>query len=234
MIMQPPLAAERILQQISLDHTYQYVSLDSTHVEETIQMFTHAFCDYEPMTQYVEMEYAAFSVFARTLTEKAAQEGLSIVALDSEKIIACALVEDLMKPATLPSHLTPKFAPIFSLLEQISAPFFAHKKIEPHQIAHLTITAVAGHYQGQGLSTQINFRAMAQACLAGFQLMVSELTNFRNEEGILHHLQYDKQLIGSQIYQDFIFANHHPFQHLAGSAESYLWELIPGTLATIK
>lgn len=219
------LLAQRMLEQIPLDHTYKYEILRPEHIKRVVEMFTVNFCDHEPMTRYVDMPYEGFSRFANAVTSKAAVDGLSVVAMDGDMVIACALVEDVANPLPMDFEVEPKFGPIFSLLEYIGNDLLKDRTFKPNQIAHLFITAVDKTYQRQGLSRQVNFRAMALAVDRGYTFMLSELTNYYNERGILPHLRYNKLRVGSQIYKDFIFENAKPFANLEGGANSWLWEL---------
>ncbi|MBX3708659.1 MAG: hypothetical protein KIT56_05580 [Gammaproteobacteria bacterium] len=226
--------AEEILSQIPVDLQYRYEMLQPIHIDRVVTMFTQAFCDAEPMTHYLGVSYQSFKQFALAVTEKASEEKLSVVALDDDRVIACALTEDLVNPLDIIFELDPKFKPIFNILEQLSAKFFADKKIEKNHIAHLFITAVDESYRGKGLSKQVNYRSMALAAGMNFSFMMSELTNYINTNGIMHHLHYNKILLGSQIYQNYVFEGIKPFKDLSGIATSYLWELRKDAMLTYK
>lgn len=217
--------ARNILKQISRNHSYRYDIMKKKHIKGVISMFTRSFCDSEPMTKYVDMDYASFSVFAEKVAKKTATSGLSVVALDGEKIVACALVEDITDPVNLNIELSPKFQYIFALLDDLTSSFLKNQTFSPHYLAHLFITAVDEEYRGQGLSKQVNFRAMAVAASKGFSYMLSELTNHLNEKGILHHLQFKKTLIRYIDYNTYIHDGVRPFKGLDHGASGYVWAL---------
>ena len=191
-------------------------------------MFTHAFCDSEPMTHYIDMQYNEFRPFAALVVNKAIRDKLSTVVVENNEVIACALAEDITAPLEIPYKLTPKFDPIFHVLENLSTAYFTENKPQPNQITHLFITAVHHLHRGKGLSEIVNFGAMDLAAERGFQCMTSELTNFINEKGIIKHLPTAKKLIGSIIYKDYVFNNTRPFANLEGGANSYIWALKNG------
>lgn len=62
-----------LLGQITVDHYYQYQILQEKHIEQAVTLFTHTFCDAEPMTHYIKMEYHSFMPFAQAVIEKAAR-----------------------------------------------------------------------------------------------------------------------------------------------------------------
>lgn len=218
--------AARMLEQIELDTYFSYEILQHKHISRVISMFTKTFCDREPMTRYIEMEYESFLPFATAVTVKAAEEGLSIVALEGDRVVACTLVEDFSNPLPLNFPVAEKFGPIFSVLEELSKEYFAKRKVYPNEIAHLFITAVDEDYHYRGLSKQVNFRAMAVAASRGFKQMVSELTNEFNERGIIPYLRYNKWELGRIVYNEYIFQGNKVFANLSGSGAAWLWDLV--------
>jgi hypothetical protein len=212
---------------ILFDDRFQFSVLKPEHVEEVTKLFTKTFCDDEPMTHYLKMQYDSYSDFARVVVENAVADGFSIVALEKGKPVACALNEDLANPRPIPLDFDPNFKFIIALLEQLGEKYFPGKNLKNNEIAHLFITAVKHDFQHLGLSTQINFLAMDIAYRAGYKFMYSELTNYLNEKGIMDHLKNKKMLIGSCKYDQFVYENTKPFAALSGGANSYLWTIAP-------
>jgi len=201
-----------------------YQLLEAKHIESTIEMFTHAFCDSEPMTHYVDMQYEEFAPFARQIAIKAAKERLSSVVVENNKVIACCLVEDILEPPVFPP-LTPKFDPIFNLLENLTATYFTEHAFQKNQVAHLAITAVHNHHRGRGLSSIVNLGAADIARKNNFLFMTSDLTNYLNEEGLIKYIDNSKKLIKAIRYSEFIFNGKRPFEHLDGTGKSWIWAL---------
>lgn len=212
---------------IEYDDRFRFVVLEKKYIDEVIHVFTHTFCDDEPMTQYVHMEYQSFIPFAEKVVNKAVADKLSIIALDKNNVAGLVLTEDLMEPLALDITLDPKFNYIFSLLESLGGHFFANKRFMPNQIAHLFITAISKKYRGHGLSRQINFKAMDLASCKNFSHMYCEFTNFLNELGTIKYIHTVKRLIGSVVYKEYEYENIKPFANLGHGASSYLWELEP-------
>lgn len=211
------------------DTHFHYEIAQRKHKKGIIKIFTKAFCEAEPMTHYLNIDPKKFKAFTKQVTENAICDHMSIVALDRDKVIACALVEDFADMREAPTNFDPRFKYIISLLESLSGDFFKDKKFEKNTIAHLFITAVDKDYRRRGLSTQVNFHAMDLAAKRGFQFMYSELTNFYNEMGVFNHMkQNHRRLIGACDYKDFEVDGVKPFPHLKGYAHGYLWEICEG------
>lgn len=210
---------------VPVNTRYQYVVPEEKHIKSIAELFTESFCRSEPMTAYLNMNPKTYMEFATQVTKDAVADGFSVIALDKNKVIACALVEDFAAMHEIDINFDPSFKYIIALLEQLGKKYFTDKQFEKNYIGHLFITAVDKQYRQQGLSTQINFQAMNQMARCNFQFVYCELTNIINQYGILNHLKNHHQFIGACTYQDFEYENIKPFANLAGSAESYLWEI---------
>ncbi len=203
---------------------YHCKILTNQYAEQVIDVFTRAFCHDEPMTNYLHMDETKYREFAREVTNKAIEDELSIVALDEDKVIALALVEDLADPGSIPDF-DPKFNDILALLDTLGGDFFKEKNFPSKHVAHLFITAVDENYRSEKLSTLVNFSVMDIAAQKGFDFMYCEFTNFLNEKGTVPHLKNKKRLIGSQSYSNFSVNGNKPFEHLNSGANAYLWEI---------
>lgn len=218
---------------IPLDDRYAYQLLTPDYVDQVVDVFTYAFCRSEPMTHYLHLDENKYKLFARAVSEKACNDKLSIISLDGEKVIACALVEDLADPGAIPDF-DPQFEYILALLEKLGENYFPGKKFMAGHIAHLFITAVDENYRHQGLSKQVNFRAMDLAAQHGFEFVYCELTHPYNQYGIIHHLRNPKRLIGRCVYNEFMYKGIRPFANLSGEASSYLWAIKDNALLVYK
>lgn len=208
--------------------TLQYEILQKEHHDQVVDVITHSFCEDEPMTKYLGLTYREFIPFARLIVAKAIQDGLSIVALDGDKISACTIVEDITNPININNEIDSRFKIIFSLLEQLGSDFFNDKTIQKGHLAHLFITAVNKNYFGKGLSKKVNFESSKLAMQKGFDFMCCEFTHPYNEKGTIKYLKNKKILLRTCNYKDFIFEGKKFFENLKGSASAYIWELREG------
>ncbi len=210
------------------DMSFRPDILKQEHVTEVIKIFTQSFCDHEPMTHHLGIDYGQFTPFAKQVIEKAVHDQLSIVILDGKKVVAFAIVDDVADAINISTDLDSKFKPIFGLLQNLSGLFLEGKSFEKRHLSHLFITAVDPKYQGRGLSKIVNAEAMKLAVAKGFDFMCCEFTNDRNEQGTVKNLCFNKSLLNSCKYSDFNYENDKPFEKLEGVAHAYLWELKPG------
>lgn len=213
---------------------YRYEVLNKEHYDQAVNVIADSFCEYEPMTKYLGITPIEFTPFARMIVTKAIQDGLSIVALDNNKVAACTIVEDIANPLNIAIDADPRFKMIIALFDNLGSDFFNERAMYKGHIAHLFMTAVDKDYHGQGLSRKINFESIRLARERNFDFMCCEFTHDFNEKGTVNQLKNNKLLIRSQQYKDFIFNGIKPFENLEGCASAYIWELREGAKLRYK
>lgn len=228
------VAETTIVDLVQEQKNYRYDVLKEEYFEQAVNVITHSFCEYEPMTKYLGITSAEFTPFAKILVKKAIKDGLSIVALDNNKVAACTIVEDIANPFDINMDIDRRFKIIFSLLEYLGNEFFRERAMYKGHIAHLFITAVDKDYHGQGLSRKINFESIRLAKERGFDFMCCEFTHDFNEKGTVIHLKNSRLLIKSCKYREFIYNGKKPFAELDGHASAYIWELREGAKLRYK
>ena len=145
-----------------VDYTLQ--TLNEEYAKSAAEVFIKSFCDSEPITKYLHINYKDYEPFANEVIQKAVKEGLSKIAVDRHnRVIACAIAEDLADPfIPHPSHY-PKLKPVFSIIEDLSKPFLYGKKFVKGKVIHLWIAVVDQAYRGLGLSTEIDMNCIEAA-----------------------------------------------------------------------
>ncbi len=203
-------------------------TLNKDYVESALKLFVKSFCDSEPITKSLKMTYKDYEPFARDVVEKAAKEGMSVVAVDkNNNVIACAIAEDIVNPFKPNVAKYPKMKPIFALLDELDRPFLKGKNFVKGKIAHVWIAVVNPEVRGQGLSTAIDMACGKLALSKGFDFAYAEFTNDVSEK-ITHHYDVYK-LLNSVSYDDFTLENNEqPFKGVKGGAAAYIVGLRPG------
>lgn len=213
-----------------MDHhdAYQYEILQAKHANQTVNMMAQAFCEQEPMTKYLDISLHEFIPLAKQSVDKAIHDGLSIVALARDTVIACTLVEDFADPLNITIDIDPRFRFIFALLDHLGRDYFSQKDFEKGHIAHLFMTAIDKKYRGKGLSNQLHIESIKLSQKKNFDFMCCELTHQHNENEFINDLKNKKLLIKSCPYKDFNHEGRKPFENLDGIANAYIWELKDG------
>ncbi|HSW70345.1 MAG TPA: pyridoxal-dependent decarboxylase [Gammaproteobacteria bacterium] len=219
------LEKEKIMSTIQTEYTIR--TLTDDYINSALELFIKSFCDSEPITRHLNMKYDDYEPFAREVLEKAAKEGMSVIAIDrNNKVIAVAVSEDMAN--FFVPHLAkyPKMKPIFALLSELDKPFMKGKDFLKGKIAHVSVAVVDSKHRGKGLSTAIDMACGELAVRKGFDFAYAEFTSDVSEN-ITHH--YDTYKLCNKIkYEDFALENDHPFKGVKGEATAYIVGLKPG------
>lgn len=207
---------------------YTTKTLTKEHLESAVELFTRSFCDSEPITKHLKISYSDYEPFVRDVMKKALQDGMSVVALDkTNKVIACAIAEDIANPFTPDVDKYPKMKPVFALLNELDKPFFRGKHFTRGKIAHIWIAVVDSTYRGKGLSTVIDTACADLAVSKGYDFAYAEFTN-EISSNITHHYSI-YQLCNTIKYDDFrLEQNQKPFKGVTGGASAYIIGIRPG------
>jgi len=219
---------EKTMSNIDAKVDYTLQTLNEEYAKSATDVFIKSFCDSEPITRHLHVSYKDYEPFAREVIQKAVKEGLSKIAVDRHnRVIACAIAEDLADPF-IPhlSHYS-KLKPIFSLIDELSKPFIYHKKFVKGKIIHLWIAAVDQSYRGLGLSTEIDMNCIEAAARKGFDFAYAEFTNELSEK-VTSQFKLLK-LCNKIQYNTYTMDNGSlPFQGVDGVAASYVATIRPG------
>jgi len=219
---------EKAMSNVDMKVDYKIQTLNEEYAKAATELFIKAFCDSEPVTKYLHVSYKDYEPFAQEVIKKAVKEGLSKIAIDRHnRIIACAIGEDLADPFIPHEQHYPKLKPVFALLDELSSPFTQGKKFAKGKVFHIWIAAVDQAYRGLGLSTEIDMACVEAAARKGFDYAYAEFTNELSEK-VTSQFKILK-LCNRIPYNTFILDNGTmPFQGVEGAAASYIATIRPG------
>ena len=188
--------------------------------------FVKTFCDDEPITKHLGIQYHEYEPFAMAVIQKAVKDGLSVVAVDDRhRVWACAIAEDITDLFKPNLTLYPKMKPIFAIIEELSTPFLKNKTYKKGKVAHTWIAMVAKEKQGTNLSTEIIDALMKHIAKKGYDFAYAEFTNKLCENVVRYYPVLKK--INEIAYDDFSYKNKKPFLGVRGHTASYTWALKP-------
>ena len=207
---------------------YTIVTLADVHVKSAVELFTKSFCDSEPITKHLGIQYKDYEPFAREVVQKAVMEGLSVVALDQKNnVVACTLAEDITNPFKPNLEKYPRLKPVFDLIGRLDEPFMKGKTFLKGKITHIWIAIVDSTVRGKGLSTAIDMACADLAVSKGYEFAYAEFTNAISEKITHHYSVY--QLCNSIKFDEFrTDATTQPFKGVKGGAAAYLIGIKPG------
>jgi histidine decarboxylase len=206
---------------------YKIQLLTQEYMQSTAELFIKAFCDSEPITRHLAMQYHEYEPFVYQVLKKAVKDKMSMIAVSPDNhVIACSIAEDITDLFKPEPHLYPKMKPIIALLEQLSGRFLANKVFVKGKVAHVWIAMVDPAYRGLNLSTAIDM-ACGKWCLEkGYEYVYAEFTNEVSEK-ITRHFAFS-QILNYVDYEDFTWGGTQPFLGVPGGAASYIVGIKPG------
>jgi histidine decarboxylase len=205
---------------------YTLRTLGREHMQSAADLFIKTFCDDEPITKHLGIAYHEYEPFVQAVIQKAVKDGLSVVAVDdNNRVVACAIGEDITDTFQPNASLYPKMKPIFALIEELSEPFLHGKTFKKGKMAHTWVAMVAKDCRGKGLSTEIDLACTGHIASKGYDFTYAEFTNGISEN-ITHHYPVSKK-INEIAYDKFLYKGQKPFQGVKGGSAAYVLGINP-------
>lgn len=207
---------------------YHFTILTDQQREQTTQLITQFFCQHGPVTKYLGLTANILLPYAKYLIDQAIAGGMSIVAMQEEKVAACAIVLDLANPLQFANPSEPGLEVMLNFFYKCSENLFHEKVNTRGHIANLIITATNENLSDPSLASETNLKALELAKDKHFDFMCCAFIHSGNEKATLPYLINSKLRIRSSAYKNFFYNGEYPLKNLAGSVNAYIWELRPG------
>jgi len=214
--------------------SYTLHPLSKEYMQSTADLFIKTFCSSEPITKHLGIQHHEFEPFVMDVIQKVIKDGMGMVAVDkNNRVIACAMGEDIANPFVPNLSLYPKMKTVFALINKLSEPFLKDKKFVKGKIVHIWVAMVDNNYRGLGLSTIIDLACTEMCARKGFDFTYAEFTNEISEK-ITHHYSVAKKINAISL-DDFTFQGTQPLKGLKGAATAYILGIKPGvTIDSLK
>ena len=191
-----------------------YGPLDATTLEGAINCISRAFVENEPMTRHLGITMDEFLHFAKATYPDFARQDLSFVARDQRtgEVVGVRVSEDYARPAPTPkiAGLSPKFSPLFALLQSLTDQFEAERRVKPGQYAHLFMVAVRKSHTNRGIAPMMNEIFLKHVIRKGFTHAVTEPTGRISQHILINKFGFKP--LHRVDYKDFIFEGEHVFR----------------------
>jgi len=195
----------------------EYGPLDESTLDGAIQCVSEVFVEREPMSVHLGITLDEFLVFARAFYPGVMQEGLSFVARDaaSGEVVGVRVSEDYFQEE-MPEieGLSPKFGPLFALLEALGKQAYDMRDIQPGKYVHLFMVAVKSNYAKRGIAPTMNKIFFSHVKNRGFTHAMTEPTGEISQHILLNKFGFKK--MAEIAYDDFEFEGEKPFAGLKG------------------
>lgn len=191
---------------------YSFHKLVHSDIPEATACILNTFTTDEPMVTAQQISEAEFRTFIEPLVNKAADDGLSVVAKANEKVIGCIISEDAAsEPPEGLEQVTEKMNPILDLLEQLSESYYANgNELVPGHFYHMFIGSVYPAYSGEKITENMLKKAEDMARELGYKASVVEATGSVSQYIFEHRTAYQEK--ARLRYADFRYQNQAVFQ----------------------
>ncbi len=209
----------------------EYGLMDDSVLEGAIQCVSEVFVAREPMSVHLGITAEEFLVFARAYYPVVMAEELSFVARDAGtgEVVGVRISEDYFQEE-IPDieGLSPKFFPLFTLLETLGKRAYDLREIKPNKYVHLFMIAVKESYANRGIAPTMNKIFFTHVKNRGFTYALTEPTGEISQHILLNKFGFEK--LDEIAYDDFEFDGGKPFQGLKGHRCAMLLEKELATL----
>lgn len=185
------------------------------HVEGATACIADTFAEGEPMSQILGISKQEFTRFARLFIDKAAREGLSVVAINEEqKVVGAFIAEDYVtQPPLGLDTISEKFIPVFVLLESLSKRYLASQPVAEGTHYHIFMCGVYQQYANRHLGRKLEWFAEDVARERGYKVVVCEATGRISQFICANQLGFE--YVDEINYQDFRLEGEAVFADIA-------------------
>ncbi len=168
-----------------------YQAAQQADAAEIIRLLATVFSQSEPPAVAVGLSFREMEQFLGLFAPGAVALGLTIIARDRERgtLAGVLLTDDFAAPPAVdPNQVSPKFQPIFSMLETLDEQFRQGKTISSGEYLHLFMLGVAPEFAGRGIAQGLVAACLDRGLRAGYRAAVTEATGkisqrvFRKQE----------------------------------------------------
>ena len=193
----------------------EYAICSDGDADAMARLLGEAFSRRDPPAVAVGLTAHEFEAFARLYCARAAIEGLTVVArhAGTGALVGVLLTEDAAAdPPSGLERLSPKFAPIFDMLERLDAEYGGGRPVCAGESLDLLLLGVTASAAGQGVAQHLVSTCLAHGARRGDRLAVTEATNPTSQH-VFRKQGFTERV--RQSYRDHSFAGRAAFTSIA-------------------
>lgn len=193
----------------------RYEVLQPATVEPMIQLIAAAFSAGDPPAVAMRLSAAELREFLKLLAPSAVKDGLTIVARTADgKLAGALLTDDFAAPPPLdPAQFSPRFLPIFALLDSLDDRYRAEREIRQGEYLHLFMLAVDAQLSGRGIAQGLVQRCLENGARKGYGWALTEATGLVSQR-VFGKLGFEERF--RTVYRDFEYHGETVFASISG------------------
>ena len=201
-----------------------YTVVKPSDAEEMVHLLARVFSESEPPAVAMGLALRDLEQFLQLLVPRAIEDGLTILARsrDTGKLAGALLTDDFASPPAVdPGQISPKFLPIFSMLENLDEQFRQGRTVSAGEYLHLFMLAVDEQFAGRGIG-----QGLVEACLdngfrKGYRKALTEATGRVSQHVFRKQGFVDRCSVS---YRDFRYEGKAVFASIEGHEKAILMD----------
>ena len=165
---------------MSEENQITYELLQEKDLEQTINCLVDVFTSAEPIFTALKITPSEYYPVAKTICQKAVEDGLSLVAKDSatSQVAGVIISEDLSTQLSeeMYKNLPQKFEIIIQLLKELHEQYEVQKKVVTGRVFHLFLLAAKKQYRNRKIGKNLLEKNLKIASQKGFSAVIAEAT----------------------------------------------------------
>jgi ribosomal protein S18 acetylase RimI-like enzyme len=201
-----------------------YSIATASDADDIIRLIARVFSESEPPAVAMGLSCDDMKQFLQLIVPSVLPDGITVIARsgDTGNFAGVMLCDDFASPPSVdPSHISSKFLPILSMLEELDEQFRRGKAILPGQILHLFMLAVDSRFAGQGVGQGMVRTCVDNGARKGYRIGVTEATG-RVSQHIFRKNGFVDRF--SVAYRDFRFNDKAVFSEIEVHEKAILME----------
>ena len=191
---------------------------------EIVRLLASVFSQSEPPAVAVGLSVADFEQFLQLALPSVIPNGLTVIARSASagELAGVLFTDDFATPpAPDLSRISPKFLPIFSMLETLDEQFRKGRTILPNHYLHLFMLAVDGRFAGQGIGQGLIRACIENGSRKGYRAALTEATGKVSQHAFRKNGFTDRF---SVLYQNFVYENKTVFASIKEHEKAILMD----------
>ena len=191
---------------------------------EIVRLLASVFSQSEPPAVAVGLSLADFEQFLQLALPSVIPNGLTVIARSASagELAGVLFTDDFATPPALDlSRISPKFLPIFSMLETLDEQFRKGRAILPNHYLHLFMLAVEGRFAGQGIGQGLIRACIDNGSRKGYRAALTEATGKVSQHTFRKNGFADRFSVS---YQNFLYENKAVFASIKEHEKAILMD----------
>jgi len=189
-----------------------------------VRLLAAVFSESEPPAVAMGLTFADMKQFLQLVVPSVIRDGLTVISRSevTGELVGALLTDDFASPPDLEmSQVSPKLAPILSMLETLDEQFRDGKTLAPGKYLHLFMLGVDARLAGQGIGQGLVKACLDNALRKGYQAAVTEATG-----KVSQHIFRKNGFIDrfSVSYRDFRYENKAVFASIMEHEKAILMD----------